>query len=135
MTTETNQTINVEFLYKELSYEIIGVLIQIHKELGPFAREKQYGDEFEKRLIAKQKPYRRELRVADSGNILDFIIEDKLVVEFKTVPYLLNDHYEQIKRYLFTTNLKLGLLINFRDKRISPKRVLNINNLRDSGNL
>lgn len=135
MTTDSQNKIKVEFLYKELSYTIIGILITIHKELGSYAKEKQYGDLFEQRLRIKGIGFAREQRIADSGNVLDFIVEEKIVVELKAVPFLLNEHYEQTKRYLHQTNLKLGLLINFRDKRIQPKRVLNINNLRISGNL
>ena len=41
----------------------------------------------------------------------------------------LKEHYDQVKRYLHQTNFKLGIVINFRDKRINAKRVLNINNL------
>lgn len=121
---------NSEFLYRELSFQLIGILIEIHKELGPYAREKQYSDMFEKKLKDAEIAYKRELRIADSGNIADFIIDDKILIEFKVVPYLIDEHYSQVKRYLHQTQLQLGLLINFRDKRIKPKRVLNINNLK-----
>lgn len=135
MTTDSQNQIKVEFLYKELSYAIIGILITIHKELGPYAREKQYADAFEKILRAKNISFVREQRVADSGNILDFIVDEKIVVEFKAVPFLINEHYDQVKRYLHQTQLKLGILVNFRDQRIKPKRILNINNLRNTDSL
>ncbi len=119
----------MEFLFKDETYEIIGILINIHKELGPYAREKQYGDLFEKKLIELRKLYEREVRIGDSGNIVDFIFNKQVVIEFKTVPYLTREHYNQVKRYLHQTRLMLGIIINFRDKRIRPQRVLNINNL------
>jgi GxxExxY protein len=127
MTTEASS--NAGFLYEELSYQIIGILIEVHKELGAYAREKQYADLFEKKIKTANLPYKRELAIGDSGNILDFLIDDKIIVEFKTVAYLVAEHYDQVKRYLHQSNLKLGILVNFRDKRLHPKRVLNINNL------
>ncbi len=119
-------------LYKDLSYKIGGILFEVHKELGSFAREKQYCDLFEQKLKERAVQYKRELRIGDSGNIVDFGIDDKIIIEFKAVPFLTSEHYNQIKRYLYQTGFSLGLLVNFRDKRISPKRVLNINNLHNS---
>ncbi len=119
----------MEFLYKDESYKIIGILIEVHKELGPYAREKQCCDLFENKLKERAIIYAREVRIGDSGNILDFIIENIIIVEFKTVPFLTIEHYNQVKRYLYQSGLKLGILINFRDKKLNPKRVLNSNNL------
>ena len=116
-------------IYKDLSYKIVGLLIVVHKELGPYCREKQYSDLFEKKLKENIISYRREAKIGDSGNILDFIIDDKIDIEFKTVPFLIQEHYNQLKRYLYQIKHKLGIIVNFRDKRIIPKRVLNINGL------
>lgn len=119
-------------MYRELSYELIGLLIEVHKELGCYAREKQCSDLFEKKLKERNKAYKRELRIGDSGNILDFVVEDKIVLEFKTVPFLLDEHYSQVKRYLHQSGHKLGLLVNFREQRLRPRRVLNSNNVIDT---
>lgn len=113
-----------EFLYGDLTYEINGILYAIHNELGRFAREKQYADLFEYKLKEKGVRYQRELRVGDSGNILDFLIEDKIVIEFKSKAFLLKDDYFQIQRYLHILNLELGLLVNFRTQYLQPKRIL-----------
>ena len=58
-------------------------------------------------------------------NPKDFIIDGKIILEFKTVDYLTKNDYNQLKRYLITLNLKLGIIINFRQRRLAPKRVLN----------
>jgi len=121
--------VHIEYLYPELSYKINGILIEVFKELGSYAREKQYGDQLEKKFKEYGINYKREARIGDSGNIIDFIIEDLVVLELKTVPFLISEHYEQVKRYLYQSNLKLGILVNFRNKQILPKRVLNINNI------
>jgi GxxExxY protein len=131
MTTETKGKTQVEFLFADLTYKIIGILIEVHKELGPYAREEQCSDLFEKKFKITAIPYNRELSLGNSGNVLDFLIDDKVILEFKTVAYLIQEHYDQVKRYLHQSNLKLGILVNFRDKRLHPKRVLNINNLQE----
>lgn len=128
MPTEFKIHHNTDFLFADLTYKINGILIEIHKELGPYAREKQIADMLEKKLKERQMNYQREVRIGDSGNIADFIIEAKLVVELKTVPFLIREFYDQIKRYLTQTNLTLGLLVNFRSQRLQIKRVLNPNN-------
>jgi len=46
MTTEQPTTLKLEFLYEDLTFRLIGILIEVHKELGPYAREKQVGDLF-----------------------------------------------------------------------------------------
>ena len=115
-----------ELLYPELSYTITGVCFSVHNELGRFAREKQYGDALETKLIETGIAFERECRVGDSGNILDFIIEEKIAVELKAKPILLREDYRQIQNYLHQTRLKLGLLINFRSQYLKPARIVRI---------
>jgi len=129
MTTNLRLAGENKILHKDLSYKIVGILIEVHKELGSYAREKQYGDSFEEKIKQNEILYKRELRVGDSGNIADFMIDNKILIEFKAKPFLTDEDYNQIKRYLFQTKIELGILVNFRDKRIKPKRVLNVNNL------
>ena len=138
MTTELGKSVvskNDNFWYQDLTHEIIGILIEVHKELGPYVREKQVGDLIENRLKGYKIKFQREVQIGDSGNIMDFLIMDKIILELKTVPFLIQEHFDQVKRYLYQTNLHLGILVNFRDKRLHPKRVLNINDLRSSAEL
>ena len=76
--------------------------------------------------------YEREYRFKDSKYneseircICDFIVDGKIILEFKTVDYITKKDYFQAKRYLVTLNLKLAIIVNFRQNRLSPKRVLN----------
>jgi len=85
-------------------------------------------------LIENGLKYIREFRFEDQAYgqgkvrcVCDFIIDDKIILELKTVDYLTKDDYYQVKRYLVTLNLKLAILVNFRQKRLSPKRILNSN--------
>lgn len=113
-----------EFLFGDLTYKINGLLYAVHNELGRFAREKQYADLFEIKLKENNISYKRELRVGDSGNIIDFLIDEKIIIEFKSKPFLLKDDYFQTQRYLQSLNLQLGILVNFRTRYLQPKRIL-----------
>ncbi len=123
---DTNLKTSKKVLFPELSYRITGLLFSIHNELGMFARERQYGDLFEEKLKDNQICYSRELAISDSGNTVDFTIEEKIVIELKATPFLTRDSYRQIQNYLQQTGFKLGLLVNFRSKYIKPVRIIKI---------
>ncbi|MDD5528220.1 MAG: GxxExxY protein [Patescibacteria group bacterium] len=124
-----------ELIYKDLSYKITGVLFQVHNDLGRYKNEKQYSDYFEKLLKENNINYSREFRINNPKNktvrsICDFIIENKIIIEIKAVSFIDREFYFQIKRYLTDLNLELGLLVNFRQKCLTPKRILNGNLLK-----
>jgi GxxExxY protein len=113
-------------IYPDLSYKITGILFTVHNEIGCYGREKQYCDLFEKKLKENKILYKRELIVSDSGNILDFVIENKIVLEIKAKRIITKDDYSQVQRYLQETQLKLGFLVNFRNKYLKPTRIVRI---------
>ncbi len=123
MLTNSHKTV---LFYPELSYEITGALYKVHNEIGMYGREKQYGNAFEQKLKDKGILYQREIIIGDSGNIADFIVDNKIIVELKTKRILLKEDYEQLQRYLQATDIKLGVLVNFRNKYIRPVRVVKI---------
>ncbi len=113
-------------LYPELSYDITGLCFATQNELGPFAREKQYGDLLEKKLVEKQLSYKREVRTAEPGNALDFTVENKIALELKAKRALLPEDFRQIQNYLQASGIKLGLLINFRGQYVTIVRILKL---------
>ena len=121
---DTNNT--NKLIYPELSYVITGICFSTHNDLGRYSREKQYGDIIEKKLKEIGLPYKRELSIKDSSNVIDFLIDDKLVLEIKAKRIITKEDYFQTQRYLQTLNIKLGLLVNFRDKYIKPIRIVKI---------
>jgi GxxExxY protein len=105
----------------DLSYEIIGWAMEVHKVLGPGLLESAYGRAFAHELDLNKINYvnQKDISVKYKGLIIDnaykadFIIEDEIVVELKTVAKLVNIHSAQLLTYLKFTDKKLGLLINF----------------------
>lgn len=123
-TNDTNK--NEKIIYPELSYLLTGVCFDVHNNLGRFSREKQYGDALEIKLKESKIYYKREFNIKNTGNILDFIIDNKIIMEIKAKHILLKEDYYQIQRYLQILNMKLGLLINFRNRYLKPVRVIKI---------
>lgn len=119
-----------EIILPELSYIITGLCFNVHNELGRFVKEKQYSDLLEEYLRVNRVKYIREKEVESrincvNGNRPDYIIEEKIILDLKAKKYILKDDYYQMKRYLEVANLKLGLIVNFRNTYLKPLRVLN----------
>ena len=121
-----------KLIYPELSYEINGILFGIHNELGRFCNEKQYCDAIEQHLKDHNFNYAREAIIPPSfqdelkgRNRVDFMIDDKIILEIKVKRFLEKEDYYQALRYLKACNKKLAVIINFRDKYIRPKRIIN----------
>ncbi len=113
-----------QLVYPQLSYVIVGACFDAHNKLGQYAREKQYADFLEKYFKEKDIAYNRELIVGETGNRVDFLIEEKIILELKAKECISRDDYFQIKRYLDALDMRLGILVNFRQNYIHPKRVL-----------
>lgn len=122
----------IDIIYKDFSYELTGVLFNVHNELGRFCRERQYGDLLENKLKENKIKYEREkdlpLTSDDKrvSNKVDFCIEDKILLDLKAKKFITKDDYYQMLRYLKASDLKLGLIVNFRNTYLKPKRVINI---------
>lgn len=115
-----------KLIYPKLSYLLTGVCFEVHNKLGRYAREKQYGDCFEEKLSQLKISFIRESSIMNSGNRVDFLVDNKVVVEFKTKPVITKDDYYQVQRYLQSSGVKLALLVNFRSKFLKPARVIRI---------
>ena len=120
-----------QILFPKLSYKLTGLCFKIHTKLGRFCREKQYAAALEALLRENQISYQREYDLGNlnplslEGNIVDFLIENKILLEIKAKKFITKDDYNQMQRYLQGSNLELGLIFNFRNTSLKPKRVLN----------
>ncbi|MFN2475129.1 MAG: GxxExxY protein [Chthoniobacterales bacterium] len=114
-------TEDTELLLKELTGSLIGAAIEVHRELGPGLLESTYqaclAREFALQQIAfeQQKPLPVIYKgvTIDCGYRLDFLVEDKVIIELKAVEALHDVHDAQLLTYLKLSGCKVGLLINF----------------------
>lgn len=110
----------------ELSYKIIGVALEIHKNIGPGLLESAYENALafdlkELGLEVRQQvpmPFIYKEVKQDVGYRIDLIVDNKVLVEIKSVENLAPVHYAQTLTYLKLSGLKLGLLINFNTKTL-----------------
>jgi GxxExxY protein len=107
-------------LYAELSHAIVGAAIEVHRHLGPGKLESTYQSALDEELSLRGIPHRGQVPIAlrykgrDVGSfVLDFIVDDKVVLELKAVERQHAVHKAQVLSYLHATKLRLGLLINF----------------------
>jgi len=122
----------MEFLYKKETFDIIGVAMEVHNELGPGFLEAVYQEAFEIELINQNIPYEREkvLTIFYKKEKLkreftaDFFCFGKIIVELKALSSLDSNHEAQLLNYITATNTKVGLLINFGAKSLEYKRMI-----------
>lgn len=119
----------------ELSYKVIGLAIEVHKNLGPGLLESAYEECLYFELVntglsvKKQVPLPiiyKDIKL-DHGYRIDLLVEDSIVIELKTVENFTDVHFAQILTYLKLGNFPLGLLMNFDSKILKNniKRFIN----------
>jgi GxxExxY protein len=121
----------------DLSYLIRGAAFKIHSKLGPGLLESVYEKVLSHELgksglnVQNQKciPVVYDGLIFDAGFRLDLLVENKVIVEVKSVDALSDVHHKQLLTYLKLTSKKLGLLINFNTSDIKMSIVRIVNNL------
>lgn len=119
-------------IYKNESYEIIGVLFEVHNNLGGGFLEVVYADALEYEFKQRNIPYEREKEYAVNykGVMLphkfyaDFVIYDKIILEIKAVKEFHNRHVAQCINYLKVSNNKLAILANFQNIKLEYQRIV-----------
>ena len=124
----------------EIAKEIVDAAYKIHKKLGPGLFESVYETvlayELEKRKlnVERQVPIeiKYETKVFEEGFRADLLIENKIIIELKSVQKVLPVHKKQLLTYLRLSNCKLGLLINFNEELVKDGITRIVNGLEDS---
>lgn len=111
----------VPLLEKDLTDKIIGAAIEVHRALGPGLLESAYQlclaqeCKLQKILFEEQVALKLNYKgiALESGYRIDFVFENRVVVELKAVEQVLPVHEAQLLTYLKLTGIRVGLLINF----------------------
>lgn len=114
-------------LYSELTKEIIGASIEVHKHLGPGMLESAYEECLCYELKLRNLKYERQKPVPiiykeiklECGYRIDILVEDKIILELKSVECFNPIHEAQILTYMRFAEKRLGLLINFNVKKLT----------------
>jgi GxxExxY protein len=136
----TTSAMLIEGPFNEVTGEIIAAAIEVHRVLGPGLLESTYVPCLEYELSARklrfatqrQLPITYKEIVLDTSYRLDFVVEDLVIVEVKSVAALLPVHDAQLLTYLSLSGRPAGLLINFNVEKLvlGVRRLLNRNVLR-----
>lgn len=121
----------------DLSYKIIGAAIDLHKNIGPGLLESAYENALAHDLtdlgysVQQQvpMPFIYKNVKMDVGYRLDLVVENKVIIEIKSVESLASVHYAQLLTYLKLSDMKLGLFINFNCKVLKEGIHRVVNNL------
>ncbi|MFD0977522.1 GxxExxY protein [Salinimicrobium gaetbulicola] len=119
-------------LYKEESYELVGILFDVHNELGGGFLEVVYSDAVEYELKKRKIPYEREKKfqvhyketVLPHHFFADFVVFGKIVLELKSTTHLHDSHIAQCINYLKISKLKLAVLANFESDKLIHHRIV-----------
>jgi GTP-binding protein LepA len=129
--TQTNAENKEEFLYEDLTFKIRGAAFEVKKQLGLGHKENVYQNaleiEFKKRGLNVEKE--KGIVISYEGNRVgmyrpDFIIDDKVIVELKALPFIGKKEEKQMWTYLKGSKYKLLLLINFSSEDVYFRRIV-----------
>jgi GxxExxY protein len=121
----------------DISYIVRGCVFDVYNELGPGLLESVYESALAYELREKGLNIKTQVALPvvyketqlELGFRIDILVEDKVIIELKSIETILDVHHKQVLTYLKLTNLKLGLLINFNSDDISKSIHRKVNNL------
>lgn len=113
-------------IFDELSFNVIGCALEVHRQLGPGLLESTYEHCIAREFSLRGLSFRSQVPVPvrykgsnlDCGYRIDLLVEDALVVELKSVDKLAGIHRAQLITYMKLANISVGLLINFNVERL-----------------
>jgi GxxExxY protein len=117
-------------LFEDLTQEIIGAAMEVHRTLGPGFLESIYRNallqELQQRNVWLQAE--RDVPVLYKNHLvgrhrLDLVVENRVIVELKAISGISDVHFAQVLSYLKATNLHLALILNFGGPRLTWKRL------------
>ena len=130
---KTDRTDKKPFLYKDLCHKILGAMFTTRNTYGSQQKESVYQNGLEEELVELGISYKREVPVKilspKTGKVMgvhriDFIVDEKIIVETKAKTFIPEKIENQLYNYLRSTPYQVGYLINFGSSRLYYKRVI-----------
>ncbi len=125
-----NKLIKKEYKYSDITAEIIGSAMRVHSELGNGFQEVIYQRAFAIDMSDSKLNFAREVEMPVhykehriGTRRVDFLVEEKILVEIKALSKLEDTHLNQALNYLEAFKLEIGLLINFGARSLEFKRL------------
>ena len=123
--------IDKTYKFSGLTDKVINLAIKIHKTLGPGFIEKIYEKALAHEFIKHKIKHKRQKKISVKYDCVllgdqrvDFIVEDKIILELKAVSEINNIHKAQIISYLKAAELEVGLILNFAKDKLEIKRII-----------
>ncbi|MDP1675444.1 MAG: GxxExxY protein [Bacteroidota bacterium] len=121
----------------EITKILVDIFIKVHTQLGPGLLESVYEEAICYELEKRRLKHKRQQGIAvmydnlkmDLGFRADIIVEDKVIIEIKSIELLAPVHHKILLTYLKLTNIKVGLLVNFNVNLVKDGIVRIVNNL------
>lgn len=119
-------------ILKDESYRLVGICMEVHRELGMGFKEAVYKDALEVEFRRQEIPYQREkkYKIEYKGVILphrynaDFVVFGNIILEVKATSSIVDGFVVQTINYLKASGIKLGIIANFGEKSFNSKRVV-----------
>ncbi len=122
-----------DIVYPDLSYRIVGAAFDVYNELGPGHSEAYYQKALAQALRKNKLRFEEQVYfplkyddVLIGKKFLDFLVEDKVVVEIKKGNRFSKSNIDQVLEYIRLNDFLLGILVNFGTDVVSFKRLVNI---------
>lgn len=128
-----NSLVRKDILYPELSYQLVGILFKVHNSLGHNYLERYYQSAIAEKLREAKLQFNEQVEVKltidrkeVAKGFIDFVVDDKIILEIKRGERFLKQNIDQVNSYLKMTGLKLAILANFTSFGLQYKRLVNI---------
>ncbi len=119
-------------MHRNESYQIIGICMEVHNQLGPGFLEIVYKDALEYEFTQAGIPFEREKEysvnykgiILDHNFYADFVVFDKIILEVKAASEITNEFTARGINYLKVSSLRLALIVNFGEPALNYKRLI-----------
>jgi GxxExxY protein len=122
-----------KLILEDETYKILGACIKVHKKLGNGFSESVYLEALAKELATSDIPFEQEKKLPvfyegtqlDTYFVADFVCFETIILDIKSLAFINQNMKQQVLKFLKSTNLEIGYLVNFGEKNLTWKRYIN----------